>query len=340
MDSTNGILNSDFLKCRNTINGKCEMGLTQDECKSVCENSNLCEIGQYISSQKNKLSVCFPLYSKIYDNVNPLDNIRFSSFDTSNSIDTVFFNKKWSKNRSGVISSMDHFLLENICDSPKENCLGLVNTIQDDIKSVQFSENGHLPVQFLFQDINAPIGELNYSNEMLAIPIIINIPKTNLILQKSLGIGFEWKSSLSQNIPDNNLFYISRTLKNTESDNKIITWDGEYEIKYKNQKLGIDHDGKLIQHQTGNTVFTFNPQIILYTFKGVSVLSQHVIFDGISAFSETSMEDVFRSRPISSLQDVENESSQSNSNNIIIITLILLICIVITIIIYFLLKLR
>ena len=67
----NSVFNElDTLDCDDTIEGKCYEDKTFDQCIDVCDKSNLCAFGYYIS-RKNNSNLCVPIK-------NPSDSINIS----------------------------------------------------------------------------------------------------------------------------------------------------------------------------------------------------------------------------------------------------------------------
>jgi len=90
------------INCINTIDGECKRGLSLEECVKKCQDSNECNVGYYIETDRpgaNTPSYCVPLASYTWGNQNIFD-ILFSNQNPTNISTnhglkyTMFYNDK------------------------------------------------------------------------------------------------------------------------------------------------------------------------------------------------------------------------------------------------------
>jgi hypothetical protein len=90
------------INCINTIDGECKRGLSLEECMKKCQDSNECDVGYFIETNRpkaNQPSFCVPLSSFSWGNQNIFDilfsNQNPTNISTNNGLKyTLFYNDK------------------------------------------------------------------------------------------------------------------------------------------------------------------------------------------------------------------------------------------------------
>lgn len=237
--------------CRDTITGECLTGITAERCSEICEKSELCEAAAWSNSNKE----CRPFYTEIYDYVNPLEFIKES--DDEN--DIIFVNgNMWEfpSDTAGIVRTRDSFYF--VTET------GQTFATETAGEPLTVSNAGFVETQLIFQDIHGPNGQVEICDSLL-----INRPRTNLVL-RSNGLGeLVWEPALSDNTGILDLFTLVPKTQKKCPGNTPVKWDTKYYIEYSGRFLRVlpaDSKGKSLVTFTENkraaTLWSLKPKDI------------------------------------------------------------------------------
>jgi hypothetical protein len=200
----NSIFNElDTLDCDDTIEGKCYEDKTFDQCMDICDKSDLCAFGYYIS-RKNNSNLCVPIKTPS-DSLNISYRLRNQNIypELDHAVVKTFLDKnvyQFPPADANTIFYMDNFLFENVETNTIVN-----NTILSDVSKktiskvidtndVVFSNDGELLIHMLEIPISLAVG-LEYVPVKYGDKVAFNIPTTNLVMRPSLSKNtLEWIS--------------------------------------------------------------------------------------------------------------------------------------------------
>ena len=212
--------------CNYTINGECKSPVSLEECRRICESSDLCQAGAYDA----KAQRCRPFYSKIYDYVNPLESV-VSSDDPK---DAVFVDtKEWTYpiDNAGIVRTHDRFYITT--DD------GYTINTETAGQNVTLTKSGFVATQLLYQDIHGPVGRVELCDSLL-----INLPGTNMLLRSNGKDGLIWEPTLSDNTGVLDLFTFEPKNQTQCTSDTPLTWDGKYYIRYSGEYLSAGPEPK------------------------------------------------------------------------------------------------
>lgn len=194
----------DTLDCDDAIEAICYKDKTFDQCIDLCDKSNSCAFGYYIT-RKNNDNICVPI-KKLPHDMNISYRLRNQSIypELKNTSVKTFLNKnvyEFPPSDANKIFYMDDFFFENVETNTIVNNNILSNVSKKkiskkiDTNDVEFSKDGELRIHMLQIPISLSAG-LQYVPVKYGDKVAFNIPTTNLVMRPSSSTTntLEWIS--------------------------------------------------------------------------------------------------------------------------------------------------
>jgi hypothetical protein len=264
--------------CDDTINGVCITNRTIEECINECKNG--CSAGYQIQFPDGR-SICVPIYTELYPNLNPVYRLRKQSIYPQ--LDKVrvntYVNTKiysFPPDSANTVFYRDILSVENVATTYK---ISSVNDQPDSESPVFVSDKDSLNIQILPE--KTFISSLTkYTPVKFGDNIKLSIPATSLLMQESdkqSGL-VEW--IIANDLADNSLLsFRILPVSSLKKHGDEVSYSDTFILQYMNSSIvAMDKNRKKIElvydeikdirkERENDIVFTFNSKMTGYFCK-------------------------------------------------------------------------
>jgi hypothetical protein len=228
--------------CYDTIDSKCTLNVSMDECLKKCNDDTMCGAGIYLQDISDGKSICMPFRTRIFEDANPITSVRtdYNIVSDYNINSTVFLKKSqytYPMNYTGRVSFNSNVFLVN-----ENTSLTTKNSNQP----ITFLDGTNTPSLRIFPNYdvqNIPrylYTFVRYGNEMM-----LNLTQTNLVLYKDKEKNaIEWQSKLGPKITPESLFTVTNVNEPDKFGKPLLFFD-TFQILHENKVLAIDENDTL-----------------------------------------------------------------------------------------------